>query len=742
MNLHSPSDSESRRNRELDDLVDRLVTKLEAGESADVDELARDYPAHIEPLRRLLPTLQAIARLEVSNGTLGSNAPPSSSATRTLGDYRIIREAGRGGMGVVYEAEQISLGRRVALKVLPFASAVDERQLQRFKNEAMAAAQLDHPHIVDVYGVGSDRSIHFYAMRYIEGHTLAEWIRQLRSARAIPHDDGVAGVNSPLQPDTTGMDRTIDLAPVPGREFPDQFPQSAASAGQADPATGAETGPIAELSTQRPRDTKRWFEWVAKVGVQVAEALHYAHQRGIIHRDVKPSNLIVDRQKHVWITDFGLAQIEAAPALTRTDDVLGTLRYMSPEQASGRSGAVNHRTDIYSLGVTLYELLTLETPFADADRGGLIRKINGEEPRPLRNLNPSIPVDLETIVMKAIARLPEERYASSADLASDLQRFLERRPIQARRAGLFGKAGKWVRRHPALVGTTAAVATAMVVALSLSNVLVSQALDLAEQQRQAAVQQRDAASDHLYVAHMRLAVQDWESGQIRRMRESLAAHIPASGQLDRRGWEWRFLSRLATQQSSTLRGHADKIRTLAANPEGTLLASGSEDHSVRLWDVATRREILRLSGRHDSHVFSVAWCPLGEKLASADKRGRILIWNVQRGEVIQNFDYPRQIMGLTWSPDGQRLAAGNERGHVRIWDAETGVVVRNLDGNVGMIRALAWSRTENDWRSERTIGVGFRSGMWGRVSWRKAGGLMAMWWQESRGIPTGRGWLR
>jgi serine/threonine protein kinase len=258
----------------------------------------------------------------------------------TLGDFRILREVGRGGMGVVYEAVQISLGRPVALKVLPFAAALDARQLQRFKNEAQAAAQLHHTNIVPVYAVGCERGVHFYAMQLIDGQTLAAVIADLRQ-RA--HEG-----EAPADPQQT-------LAYVPG-------PCPAAAAGQADT-------PLAQaLSTERPTRSLAFFRTAARLGGQAAQALEHAHQMGIIHRDVKPGNLMIDGRGNLWVTDFGLAHIQSDSKLTMTGDLLGTLRYMSPEQALGQRVVVDHRTDVYSLGATLYELLTLKPAFDGRDR--------------------------------------------------------------------------------------------------------------------------------------------------------------------------------------------------------------------------------------------------------------------------------------------------------------------------------------------------------------------------------------
>jgi serine/threonine protein kinase len=379
------------------------------------------------------------SRVPVSNHRHGVEDPPGDEpgspavAIGELGDFRLLRELGRGGMGVVYEAEQISLRRRVALKVLPFAAAVDARRLQRFKTEALAAASLQHERIVPVHAVGCERGVHYYAMPYIEGQSLAGLIAELRHHRAKA---------------------------------------------SADPATTT-------LSREWSEDRRAYHDRVADLGRQAALALEYAHQAGIVHRDIKPSNLLLDLRGQVWVTDFGLAQVTGDPGLTMTGELLGTLRYASPEQLQVRRGIVDHRSDIYSLGATLYELLTLSPPFEGRDRNELYRQIATDDPRSPRSIDPMIPAELETIVLKALRKEAPDRFATAQELADDLGRFLDRRPILARRPTLAESCRSWGRRHPSVL-------TAGVVVLTLLTVasLVSTALIRREQGRTWAAQQR------------------------------------------------------------------------------------------------------------------------------------------------------------------------------------------------------------------------------------------------------------
>jgi tetratricopeptide (TPR) repeat protein/tRNA A-37 threonylcarbamoyl transferase component Bud32 len=410
-------------------LLDQYMAELDGGGQPDAAGLLARYPQFAELLR---PYLQELDLLQhAARCGLGATFAAPQSATFVpnteqgrLGDFRLVREVGRGGMGTVYEAEQISLSRRVALKVLPFAATLDARQLLRFQNEARAASHLHHPHIVPVYGVGTDRGVHYYAMQFIDGQNLAEIIAQLR--------------------------QTVTASP--------------------DPA--APTTPGARLSTLRSGDHSAFFEAVAALGQQAAEALDYAHQLGIVHRDIKPANLLLDAGGHLWITDFGLARGRADQGLTRTGDAVGTLRYMSPEQALARRGLVDHRSDIYALGLTLYEVLTLEPAYAGSDHEEVLRQLASSDPRPLRQVNSAIPVALETIVLKALAREPDRRYQSAQELADDLGCFLTHQPIRARRASLRERAGRWARRHQPLVTAAAVTVLLAIGCLVGSTVLI------------------------------------------------------------------------------------------------------------------------------------------------------------------------------------------------------------------------------------------------------------------------------
>ena len=377
--------------------------------------------------------------------------------------FRLVREIGRGGMGTVYEAVQLSLGRRVALKVLPFAAALDPRHLERFRNEAQAAAQLHHTNIVPVYAVGCERSVHFYAMQLIEGQSLAEVISDLRRvAQAVPPELRPGAGTS----DATTLHGTSELH------------DGQSSSIHTPPAVADRLPPTSNWMTQNLsvlHSTKgsAYARSVARLGLQVAEALDYAHRVGIVHRDIKPANLLLDAKGILWVTDFGLAQFYAQNDLTRTGDMLGTLRYMSPEQASGRAVVLDQRTDIYSLGVTLYELLTLQRALPGLTHERLLYELANLDPRPARAVDKSIPRELETILAKTMAKEPADRYPSARALAEDLGRFLRDEPIQARPPSAWDKAWKWTRRHRAWALAGVVFLTLAAITLLVSTLLIA-----------------------------------------------------------------------------------------------------------------------------------------------------------------------------------------------------------------------------------------------------------------------------
>jgi serine/threonine protein kinase len=382
------SDPDDTAGDPFDRVAEDFIERCRRGESPSIGEYEARYPEHAHRIRDLLPSVAMMEQLKRrQRAAREAEAEPVASEPDRLGDYRILRELGRGGMGIVYEAVQESLGRHVALKVIPRHAVLDPKRRQRFQREAQAVAQLHHTNIVPIFAVGEHDGLPYFAMQYIRG---------------------------------SGLDHRLETW----------------------------------RGSEPPRGQEHW-RFVARVGVQAAEALQYAHEQGILHRDIKPANLLLDEHQVVWITDFGLAKLAGREDLTNSGDVIGTLRYLAPEALRGQT---DQRSDIYSLGLTLYELLTLQLPFGDLSPSELLRCVTEEQPTRPRKLDRTIPLDLETIILKATAREPDHRYAMAGDLADDLRSFLDDRPIRTRRARPLERLTRWCRRNRTIAALMAAVA--------------------------------------------------------------------------------------------------------------------------------------------------------------------------------------------------------------------------------------------------------------------------------------------
>jgi WD40 repeat protein/serine/threonine protein kinase len=671
----------------LTEATDAFMEELHGGGQPDVEEFARHYPAVADALRHVLPALRL---LRVPDNVAEPGREP---ALGCLGDFRILREIGRGGMGVVYEAEQLSLGRRVALKVLPFASTLDPRQLQRFKNEAQAAALLHHQSIVPVYATGVDRGVHYYAMQFIEGRTLAAVIAELRAQAeresggngqtpATHSEAANAVLTGPWIPkDAPPPSSTDSRGTAPGVALPPTMPAP------------EETTPKAGISTERSTRSPAYFRAVAQLGAQAAEALEHAHEMGIVHRDIKPANLLVDGRGQLWVTDFGLAHCQNQAGLTMSGDLVGTVRYMSPEQALAKRVIVDHRTDIYSLGVTLYELLTLEPAFNGLDRQELLRQIAFEEPTSPRRLNPAIPAELETIVLKAAEKNPLERYATAQELADDLERYLRDEPILARRISQAERLRRWCRRNPTVSGLTAALV--LVFFAGFAGVVwkwqeSERQKGIATAQQKIAEEEADLSRHLLYDSDMNLAQQAWEAGDTARAQALLERQLPQDGQKDLRGFEWRYLWRLCADGSrQTLRGHTGAVNGVTFAPGGqTLITHCLADRSIRFWDVATQRHVRLVEG----FIWSVACAPDGRTLAILEGFNRyIRLWDVAARRELRALPHPAAVEAAAFSPDNL-LAVGCADGTIRFWDvAARKEVGAPLEGHTGFISRVAFS---------------------------------------------------
>jgi eukaryotic-like serine/threonine-protein kinase len=578
---------------------------------------------------------------------------------RRFGDYELIREIARGGMGVVFRARQVSLNRPVALKMILAGRLANDTDVRRFYIEAEAAANLDHPGIVPIYEVGQYDGQHYFSMGFVEGESLSHRLT-----------DG----------------------PVPGRE-------------------------------------------AAALMVKVAEAIEYAHQQGVIHRDLKPGNVLVDKNGKPRVTDFGLAKnMQGDSGLTGSGQIMGTPSYMPPEQAGGNRGDVGPAADVYALGATLYALATGRPPFQAATPMDTVLQVISDEPVPPRRLNPAVERDLETICLKCLEKQAAKRYVSAAALADDLQRFLDGDSIRARSVSTFEKAWRWCRRRPTIAGLTAAVTVAVLGGLAgttMGWLAALRATDLAEQR--------------LYDSRMSLVQRYWEDYNGNLFRQALDEQLPANQRgIDRRSFEWFYwhrkrssgnISRLVPaggirsaafspdclrlasagadgtitladtatgQVVFTVNGHARLVRTVVFGPDGRRIACASSDASVKVWDAVTGQEIRSLSADTRA-VAGAAFSPDGRQLASASHDGSLKIWDVATGRVIRVLGGTAgELTGVAFSPDGRMLASAGTDGLVKVWDASTGQETRTLKGHAGRVEGLAFSP---DGRQLASVGI-------------------------------------
>lgn len=430
------------------EVLDQIVTRLRSGESLSIEGLRAEFPDYQQALQEIFPAMQLME--EIKPGRESARGPESGvRLSESIGDYVLLRELGRGGMGIVYEAWQTSLRRHVAFKIMSPELTGSASAVERFKREAQAAAQLHHTSIVPVFDVGQDQSRHFYTMQLIQGHGLDQIILGARRAAASKsgstqlHVTSESPTNVKRQPGTVvARDRTVTNDADHRSDM--SFETGGMSLQAADAASAVDPDP-GDPDWQTPE----FFRKAARIGLQLAEALSYAHSRGTLHRDVKPSNVLVDDSGNSFLTDFGLARIaideSGAGAVTKSGELLGTLRYMAPERLQGNHSAAG---DLYSLGVTLFELTTLRSLFTASDRLELLGKIAAGQKPAIRTLAPRMPRDLAIIITKAIDVQPEHRYSSASAMADDLRLFLLERPIRSRPVYFWEQVVRWCVRNP------------------------------------------------------------------------------------------------------------------------------------------------------------------------------------------------------------------------------------------------------------------------------------------------------
>ncbi len=471
----------------LEGVVQHFTSELRAGRQPSIDAFQKLHPRLADEIHELLSSVAMIESLKKDDL---SHSPTPLKNTRALqidrlGDYRIIEEIGRGGMGVVLLGVHESLGRRVAIKVMPAHLAANEKYCERFRREAQAAATLHHTNIVGVFGVGRSDGHHYYVMEYVDGCGLNVVIRGLRTSAH-------SATLTPVAPAETRMSGRPAAARL-----------TRADDEQTRISMNDDTDVLAR--SELPFDLDRIppipagqlrFRWAAELGAQIADAIQYAHDQGKMHRDIKPANLILDREGRVWLTDFGLVKTFSDDSMTGLGEIIGTPQYMAPEAFSG---TYDRRSEVYCLGLTLYELIALQPAFASSSTTAMLRQVTSETIVPLRKIDPAISRDLATIVEKATDRESSRRYETAGQLRDDLRAWMAGRPISARRAAIPHRLWLWSKRNPwaalsaALTVLVAITATAGYFLVSSAyNALTVQHQQLVDQQKQTRAAQGEA----------------------------------------------------------------------------------------------------------------------------------------------------------------------------------------------------------------------------------------------------------
>jgi WD40 repeat protein/serine/threonine protein kinase len=669
------------REQHLDEVIADYLRAVHAGEAPDPQQWLALYPDLAAELAEFFADREQVERLARPLRTIVSGA-----VVGTIGgpwrDYELLEEIGRGGMGVVYRARQIHPSRVVALKMIRGGQFASRADVQRFQSEAEAAASLDHPHIVPIYEVGEEQSQHYFSMKLIDGQSLAQR----------------------LQP------------------------------GQA--SSGLE------------------IRQLVKILAEVARAVHYAHQRGILHRDLKPGNILLESRAGngtspvPYVTDFGLAKRVADDDTgSQSGSIVGTASYMAPEQAAGGKGLTT-AADVYSLGAILYEMLTGRPPFREETPLETLVQVREREPARPSSVHPQVDRDLETICLKCLDKDPHRRYGSAEALAEEFDRWLTGEPIEGRSVSGLERAWRRCKRNPVVSSLLAAVV--LVAVVGLAGVLSQWEAAVASEQKavaneQKAVASEDKAKEHaaqaqakaqeaakqcdearrqqaeaqrqrdevqrqrdllgaanerllatqqqlqstLYAAHINLAQRAWEVSGSERVLQLLDQHRPKPDQADLRGFEWHYLNRLCHSNELTFEGHTAQVCGMALSSDAKRLATASADHTVKVWDAQTGKELLTLKG-HSGSLIVVVFSRDGKRLASASREpgaqgnkqqlGEVKLWDAQTGGELVTLKDAGGINALALSPDNKHLAGESSDGTIKIWDTQTSREYLTLKG--------------------------------------------------------------
>ncbi len=652
----APTQSDSHEQR-LDELIAEYLQARDAGAAIDEQAFLSQHPEFAGRLKAFFDDRRRLDRLAArvnpihSAPTIGAESAPAGprpgTRLRYFGDYELLEEIARGGMGIVFKARQVSLNRVVALKMILSGNFASDADVRRFHAEAESAANLDHPNIVPIYEVGEHENLHYFSMKLIEGGSLARNIARFT----------------------------------------------------ADPKAGAKL-----LST-------------------IARAIHHAHLRGILHRDIKPGNILLDKDGEPRVTDFGLArQVDGNSSLTLSGAIVGTPSYMPPEQAAGDK-SLTTAVDVYSLGAILYEVTTGRPPFAAATPVETLRKVLVEAPPRPAGPRGRLDRDLETIILKCLEKDPQRRYPSALALAEELDRWVEGKPIEARPVGAVERGWRWCRRNPLVATLLLVISLSLLAGAGISSwfavkasahareaensaVLARQqqqransnaeeaarneklALAAKEDAAQKAVQEEKARRDaeiSLYFSRIAQAQNELAAQNISRAEEVLD-ECPEKF----RGWEWNYLKRMRFGAQMKLLGHKNSIWGVSFSHDNKRLVTASWDATARVWDVATGKQIHEL--KHTNYVWAARFSPDGKFIATAGNSG-VKIWNAESGVELQTLghDYPSAVMNLNYSSDGKRLASCGYDGTVRLWDFAANKELPIFRGHQGGVRGITFS---------------------------------------------------
>ncbi len=551
-----------------------------------------------------------------------------------IGRFEVLEQLGVGGFGIVFRGYDPMMRREVAIKIPRPELLGSPESIERFAHEAAAVAQLEHPNIVPVFDSDCDGVLPYIVMPYIPGKTLAQW-----------------------------------------------------RAGEP------------ELS---PR-------MAAEIVRQLAMGVAHAHERGVLHRDIKPGNVLLAARESAAsgdeppfvprLTDFGLAKCAAIDQQnTRTGASIGTICYMAPEQAEGRSRDITARSDVYGLGAVLFELLTGAPPFRGTNQLQTFQNILRDDLPSLRASRLKVPTDLEVICLKCLEKTPANRYPSAGALADDLQKFLKGEPIWARPISSVARLGKWCRRNP--VRATVAVAAVMgllsLVGLSLwYNARLTRQLEITERGRQIAREHELQARRRAYVSDMRNAKIAWDLSDLTRTLKLLDRYLPREGEPDIRDFAWWYLWHEYHDSSRVLGTHKDGATAVAITHNGDVAASGGNDSVIRIWSLPAGELLSELRGHESGVIETLDFSPSGERLVSAGSDGTVRVWDVNASrELFVRREHQPFVSQAFYSPSGHMIASGGEDNMVRLWNPDTGESMGTLSGHTKRVRCLSFHPTE------------------------------------------------